>query len=482
VEVKANDIALREETMNEIKTVAVIGAGTMGAAIAALAANNGLRVLLLDIVPGQLSVEEEAQGLSLAEPAVRNRIVQTGLTRAKTSRPPAFVDEAAMARVETGNLEDDFERLADVDWIIEVIIEKLEPKQALMARIEAVRKPGSIVSSNSSGLPMAQIAKGRSDDFRKHFLGTHFFNPPRYLKLLEVIPTQDTLSDVLNAMGTFVGQTLEKGVVLCKDTPNFIGNRLFVTNSYFAINHALAEGYTVAEIDAITGPLLGRPKTATFRLVDLVGVDIMVHIAHNLYDLIPHDPFREALRGSHITSLYDALLERQWLGNKSRQGFYRRQVNEAGEKLFTTLNTTTLEYETPPPTGFAAVEVVSGSENLGERLTALLEEQWLADRGAQYVRALLSYELAYAASVAQEIAHNLKSIDDTMRWGFGHQAGPFQLWDLLGVEQGVAMITEAGHPVTPWVTEMLSAGCNSFYRTEGDQVTGVYDWDSQAYK
>ena len=270
--------------------VGIVGAGTMGGGIAAHLANIGIPVVLLDIVPPNLSAAEQQ------DPAARNRIVNSLYDRMAKARPANLARADRGDLITVGNLDDDFDKLADCDWIIEVIIEQLEPKQALMARIEAIRKPRAIVSSNTSGIPIGQIAAGRSAEFRAHFLGTHFFNPPRYLKLLEIIPTADTAPEVTEFMKTFGSETLGKGVVVCKDTPNFIGNRFFAVASSYGLESALAEGYTIPEVDAITGPTIGRPKTATFRLLDLVGLDVMAHVNRNLYDAVPHDAYREALQ------------------------------------------------------------------------------------------------------------------------------------------------------------------------------------------
>ena len=464
-----------------IRRVAVIGAGTMGAAIAAHVANAGLPVLLLDIAPDKLTPQEEAQGLTLASPAVRNRLVQAGFDRTRRLTPASFMSKEAESLVRLGNVEDDLPKIAEADWIVEAIIEKLEPKQHMMARIEAVRRPGSIVATNTSGLPITLIAEGRSDEFKRHFLGAHFFNPPRYLKLLEIIPTAETDPAVVEAMTRFGEERLGKGIVLCKDTPNFIGNRLFSISNSFAANYALDHGYTIQEVDELTGPLLGRPKTGTFRLQDLVGIDVARHVAHNLYDLIPHDPYREVLHSPKLDALVDKLLQNGRLGNKSGQGFYKQGKDAQGKRVFMTLNPATLDYEIPEKRRFEAVEAVGNIEELGERVRALLDEPWQNERGAQFVWAVLSYELAYAASVAPEIAHDLKSIDEAIRWGFAFEAGPFQLWDKLGVAETVARMEAAGHEIAPWVKEMLAAGCDSFYRLENGQVTGYYDWASQQY-
>jgi 3-hydroxyacyl-CoA dehydrogenase len=464
-----------------IKSVAVIGAGTMGAGIAAHVANAGLPVILLDIVPTELTPDETAKGLTLDHPTVRNRIVNAGLERAKKSRPASFMSQEAERLLTSGNVEDDLAKLGEVDWIIEVIIEKLAPKQAMMARIETVRKPGSIVTTNTSGLPIASIAEGRSDDFKQHFCGTHFFNPPRYLKLLEVIPTTETDPAVVETIAKFGAEVLGKGVVYCKDTPNFIGNRFFSISNSFAVNYGLENGYSLAEVDTLTGPLIGRPKTATFRLLDLVGIDVAAFVGGNLYDLIPHDPYRDILHAPQVDALFGQMLERKWLGNKTRQGFYKQGKDAEGQRVFMALNPTTFEYEIPDKVRFEAVGAVRKIEDLGERVKALLADKWAEDRGAQYVRALLTHELSYASYVAQEIAHDLKSIDEAVRWGFAFEAGPFELWDKLGVAEMAAQIEAAGHPVADWVKEMLEAGCNSFYRTDNGVVTGYYDWDKKQY-
>ena len=462
----------------QIHTVAVIGAGTMGAAIAAHCANAGLPVLLLDIVPTKLIAEEEAQGLSLSDPVVRNRLVQRGFERVKNARPAALMGSAPQRRILLGNTEDDFDRLADADLIIEAVIEKLEPKQALFERIDTVRKPGSIVATNTSGLPIASLTKGRSAGFKRHFLGAHFFNPPRFLKLLEIIPTADTDPAVTQAIAEFGETTLGKSIVHCKDTPNFIGNRLFSINISFALKYAFENGYSVAEVDALTGPLLGRPSTATFRLLDLVGIDVMAHIARNLFDLIPHDARRHLLRDPAVEPVLAGLLERGRLGNKTGQGFYKREKTADGRRVFKVLNPATFEYELPEKVRFESVGAVRHITNTGERVKTLLQAN---DRAADFVRALLHAEFAYAADIAPEIAHNLKSVDDDVRWGFNFELGPFQLWDALGVADVAARMAADGLPVADWVNTMLGHGIDSFYRVEDGRVTGFYNWDSGGY-
>ncbi|MBE7556533.1 MAG: hypothetical protein HS126_36235 [Anaerolineales bacterium] len=465
-----------------IQRIAIIGAGTMGAGIAALVANAGLPVTLLDIAPRTLTPEEEQQGLTLTSPQVHNRIVRAGFERMRQARPPALASQEVEQLITLGNTEDNFDQVAGADWIVEAIIEKPEPKRALLARIEAARQPGTLVTTNTSGLPIASLAEGRSDEFKRHFLGTHFFNPPRYMKLLEIIPTAATDPAMVQMISEFGEKALGKGIVLCKDTPNFIGNRLFSPGNSFAIHYALEHGYTIEEVDALTGPLLGRPKTATFRLQDLVGIDIAAHVARNLYELIPHDPYREVLRSPQMEKVVDELLKRGWLGNKSKQGFYKQSQDAQGQRLFLTLNPATFEYEGQQNPSFEAVNAVSQIANLGQRLTALFDERWQADRAAQLAWAVVGFDLAYAATCAKEIAHDFKSIDAAMRWGFGYEAGPFELWDKLGVAQTASKMEASGLAVAPWIKEMLAAGCPTFYRLEDGQITGFYDWNKRGYR
>lgn len=449
----------------EIRKVAVIGAGTMGGGIAAHLANIGIPVLLMDIAPPGLEAGADA--------AARNQIVRAGYERMLRAKPANLASDDRTQFIELGNTEDDFHKLAECDWIVEVIVEQLEPKRALMERIEAVRRADAIVSSNTSGIPIHQIAQGCSDSFRAHFLGTHFFNPPRYLKLLELIPTPDTDPAVLEAMITFGRDVLGKGVVVAKDTPNFIANRFFAVAGAYGVEYALEHGYSVEEVDNLTGPLMGRPKTATFRLLDLVGLDVMAHVNDNLYEAVAHDPYREILQGEHAPALIGQMVEKGWLGNKSDQGFYRKTMVD-GQREFWTLNPRTMEYEAPEKVRFDSVGAVRKIEDLGERLGALLEHD---DRGAQYVRKQLFFSLAYAAHVAPEIAYSLKDVDDALRWGFGHEAGPFQIWDELGVAPTVEAMEAEGFDVAGWVHEMLQSGHTTFYENGA-----YYDFESGAYK
>ena len=456
----------------QIHRAVVIGAGTMGASIAAHLANAGLPVTLLDIVPNKLTAKEESNGKSLSDHEVRNRIVREGLERALKSRPSSFFTPEHAVLVSTGNLEDDFDVVGEADWIIEAIIENLEIKRQLMDRIDAVRAPESIISTNTSGIPVASIAEGRSENFRKHFLGTHFFNPPRYLKLLEIIPTPDTSADVVDFVSHFAEFRLGKGVVIAKDTPNFIANRLGSVGGAFAMDYILKNNYTVEEVDAITGPPIGRPKTATFRLLDLVGLDVWDNVGSNLVGAIPDDEHAQRyLTSEEANKLIKTMVEKGWLGNKSKVGFYK-EVRKDGKKEFWPLNLETLDHEPPSKPRFDSVGRAKGIDNLDQRLKVFLEAD---DRAGQLVRALTYQGLAYASEVVPEIADTPLPIDDAMRWGFMHDAGPFEVWDSLNVGITVEAMKAEGFPPAPWVDKMLAAGVTSFYDYDENSKVGVYN-------
>lgn len=462
----------------KIHKAVIIGAGTMGAALAAHLANAGIPVTLLDIVPRELTPVEAAKGLSLDDPVVRNRIVNAGLQTAIQSRPASFFSQNLASLVKTGNLEDDFNVIQEADWVVEAIIENLKIKQSLMARIDEVRSEKCIISTNTSGIPVGLIAEGRSDGFKQHFLGTHFFNPPRYLKLLEVIPTGDTLPEVVEFISHFGKYRLGKGIVPCKDTPNFIGNRLLSGTNSFALHYILENNYTVPEIDAITGPAIGRPKTATFRLIDLVGIDVLGHVTNNLIPAIPHD--EHALRyltSQKVNDLMRAMVDKGWLGNKTKVGFYK-QVQVEGKKAFWPLDLQTLEHVEPTKPRFDSVGEARKAENLGEKLTSFIEGD---DRGAAFVSAITFQSFAYASEMIPEIADTPKPIDDAMRWGFNHEAGPFETWDLLGVKSMIPMMKSAGFVPAPWVMEMLDNGNTTFYRYDGERKVGAYNPSSGKY-
>ncbi len=471
----------------QIKRAAVIGSGTMGGGIAALLAGLGIPTLLLDIVPSKLTPAEEEAGLTLEDEEVRNRIVQSGWKAVTRSRPPSVMSEASKHFITLGNLEDDFDKLAQVDWIVEVIIENLEIKQGLFERIEKVRREDCIVSTNTSGLLIKDIAKGRSESFQKHFLGTHFFNPPRWLKLLEIIPHEKTLPELMDFMIRFGEETLGKGVVICKDTPNFLANRYFgLTNSY-SVAYALDHGYTIEEVDGITGALIGRPKTGTFRLLDLVGIDVSAHVSSNLYELIPDDESRETLKHEGAAKMFTTMLERKWLGNKTKVGFSKRVTTEEGEREFWPLNLQTLEHEPLTKPRFEIFSNGRDIEDLGERykwIVSQVDDEEASEetkRLARYIWATLAHAFGYASRRIPEIADDFVSLDKAVKWGFVHEMGPFEIWDALGVEETVQRLESEGITVASWVKEMLDAGCPTFYQYENGDVVGYYDLEKKGY-
>ncbi|MGB8646106.1 MAG: 3-hydroxyacyl-CoA dehydrogenase/enoyl-CoA hydratase family protein [Anaerolineae bacterium] len=453
-----------------IKRVAVIGSGTMGGALAALFANAGIPVYLLDIAPNKLMPDEEKKGLKLEHPAVRNRIVNAGLQAVVKSKPAALSTPQTVERITAGNLEDHFDWVKEADWILEVIIEKLEPKRQLMARIDAIRKPDSVVSSNTSGIPIAEIAANCSESFKQHFLGTHFFNPPRYLKLLEVIPTPQTLPAVTSFVKEFGETVLGKGVVICKDRPNFIANRLGTYSGMQGMRYAFDNGYTVSEVDSFTGPIIGHPKTASFRLADLVGIEIMYHVAENLYEAVPEDESRAEIKSPEFLA---EIVKRGWLGNKTGQGFYK-QVKTPEGKQFYALDLHTLEYKPPEEIIYDSVTGAEMQDTLPEKLRYLMGQD---DRAAKFIWDTTARYLAYAACRVPEIADDIVSIDNAMKWGFAHEFGPFETWDALGVAESVARMEKESIPVAPWVREMLATGHPTFY-TDGK----YYDVAARDYR
>lgn len=462
----------------KIHNAVVIGAGTMGAALAAHLANAGITVTLLDIVPKELTPEETSKGLALEDEVVRNRIVNSGLQAALQSRPASFFTKELSSLVTTGNLEDDIGVIRKADWVIEAIIENLEIKQSLMGRIDELRPAKCIVSTNTSGIPVSKIAEGRSDEFKQHFLGTHFFNPPRYLKLLEIIPTLDTLQEVIDFVSYFGEYRLGKGIVPCKDTPNFIGNRLLSGTNAFTLDYILKNEYTVEEVDAITGPIIGRPKTATFRLIDLVGIDVLGHVTKNLIPSIPHDEHALSyLKSETVNQLMQTMVEKGWLGNKSKVGFYK-QVNIEGKKEFWPLDLKSLEHVAPKKPRFDSVGVAKKAETLPGKIEAFLVG---SDRAADLVKAITFQSFSYASEMIPEISDTPKPIDDAIRWGFGHESGPFELWDSLGVGKIIPLMREAGFEPSPWVTDMIDKGFESFYQYEDERKTGAYNPGNGSY-
>jgi len=432
---------------HRIRRVAVLGAGTMGAAIAAHCANAGLEVDLLDIVP---------------DGPDKNAVVEAGFDKMKNARPAALMSEAVAERIALGNFADDFERVGEADWVLEAVIEKLEPKRELMQRVESVAREDAIISSNTSGIPLHEIAEGRSQGFRRRFLGTHFFNPPRYLKLLEIIPTAETYPEIVELVRSFGERVLGKGGVIAKDTPNFIGNRLGSFTGMQSARYAFENGYGIEEVDAITGPLIGHPRTATFRLKDQVGLDISVGVAENLIASAPEDESREELEPHpRLKEMIDSNL----LGNKSGAGFYKRTKRE-GKTVFDVLDLETFEHRPPENPEIPIAREAREQGSLGARLRFLIQ-QADEDRHARFIRDTLLPYLAYTSRRVPEISDTLEDVDHAMEWGFVHQTGPFRTWDLLGVRETADRMEAMGLDLGPWVKEMLEAGYESFYEQEG---------------
>src|SRR3989441_7754195 len=461
--------------MITVKTAAVLGAGTMGAQIAAHLANARIPTLLFDIAPRELTADEQAQGLTLESAAVRNRIARGGLEAAKKAKPAAFFTSDLTSLVTIGNLEDDLPKLQDYDLIIEAVVENLEIKRSLYERVEQYRKPGSVIASNTSGIPLRQLAEGRSEDFRAHFLGMHFFNPPRYMHLVELIRTEWTKPEVSCSMFGFLDERLGKGVVVAKDRPNFIANRIGTFGALVTMSTMLEDGYSIEEVDKITGPAAGRPKTATFRTFDLVGIDVFAHVVKNLHENLPDDPEREMFV---MPEFVTKMIERGLLGNKTKAGFYQRKKGEGDKREIWTLDAATLDYRPAQKVKLPSLDMAKNIEDTRERLKALT---WAKDRVGAFLWKTLSRTLCYAADRIPEIADTIVEVDRAMRWGFNWELGPFEVWDAIGVEKSIAKLKEEGQTVPANVLSMLDAGVKSFYKQKNGQQF-YYDFASEEYR
>lgn len=442
----------------QIKKAAVIGAGVMGAAIAAHLANVGIPCLLLDIVPRELTDDESAKGLSINDKVVRNRFSEKGKSRLLKEKPSPIFSKEVLELIEVGNLEDDFQRLTEVDWIIEVVVENLRVKQELLRRIEQVWKPGMVVSSNTSGVSIHQMVEGCSDEFKAHFLGTHFFNPPRYMKLLEMIPTSFTHPTLLQEMKTFGEEVLGKGIVICKDTPNFIANRIGTYGLQITLTAMEEMGLGPDEIDDVTGRAMGRPKSATFRTLDLVGLDTFVHVANNVYENVDHPVDKEVFKPSPVL---EKMVANKWLGEKSGQGFYKKVKTEKGKEILV-LDPKTFEYRERKKLKATSLEQSKKAKTPAAKFQTLV---YADDKAGQLAWYLIKKVLLYSADRVEEIAGDIVSIDQAMRWGFNWDLGPFQIWDAIGVEKSVARMREEGEQIPTFVEDLLAAGEASFYKT-----------------
>lgn len=435
-----------------IKKVAIIGSGIMGSGIACHFANIGVDVLLLDIVPRELNTAEKAKGLTLESKAVRNRLVNDSLTTALKSKPSPIYHQSFASRITTGNLEDDIAKVADVDWIMEVVVERLDIKQKVFENLEKYRTPETLITSNTSGIPIHFMSEGRSEDFQKHFCGTHFFNPARYLKLFEIIPGPKTSTEVLEFLNAYGEQFLGKTSVIAKDTPAFIGNRIGIFGIQSLFHQVKELGLTVEEVDKLTGPVIGRPKSATFRTVDVVGLDTLVHVANGIYENCPNDEAHDLFK---LPDFINTMMENKWLGSKTGQGFYKKEG-----KIIKTLDLDTLTYRDNKRANFATLELTKPIENVIDRFRVLVLGK---DKAGEFYRKNFTAMFTYVSNRIPEITNDLYKIDDAMKAGFGWEHGPFQIWDAIGVEKGIELMKAEGKEPAAWVKDMLSSGNSSFY-------------------
>jgi 3-hydroxyacyl-CoA dehydrogenase len=459
--------------VRRINKVAVLGSGVMGSGIACHFANIGAEVLLIDIVPRELSEEEKAKGLTMNDKAVRNRIVDTALATSLKSKPSPIYKASFAQRITTGNFDDDLPKIKDCDWVIEVVIERLDIKQQVFEKVEKFRKPGTLVSSNTSGISVQKMLEDRSDDFKKHFCGTHFFNPPRYLQLFEIIPTSETSAEVIEFLADYASRYLGKTTVLAKDTPAFIANRVGTFSIMELFNNMHTFGLTIPEIDKLTGPIIGRAKSATFRTADIVGLDTLVHVAKNIQDSTD-DEAKEAFR---IPGYLEKMLENKWLGEKTKQGFFKKVV-EKGEKKFLSLDFETMEYIEAPKPKLSVFDITKGIDDIASRMPLLMADK--GKSGAFYRSSFYSL-FQFVSNRIPEISDEIYKVDDALNAGFGWKLGPFQTWDAVGVEPTVTAMEEAGKKPASWVYEMLAAGIKSFYKIE-DGRKYFYDIQSMAFK
>lgn len=446
-----------------INKIAIIGSGIMGSGIACHFANIGVKVLLLDIIPNELNDKEKSLGLSLEDKAVRNRIVNNSLKNAFKSKPSPIYSQKFSNRISTGNIEDDLHKIKDVDWIMEVVVEKLDIKKKVFDKIEKYRSKGTIISSNTSGIPIKFMSEGRSEDFQRHFCGTHFFNPARYLKLFEIIPGPKTDNNVINFLNIYSEKFLGKTPVIAKDTPAFIGNRIgiFGIQSLFHIVQNL--NLSIEEVDKLTGPVIGRPKSATFRTVDVVGLDTLVHVANGIYKNCPND---EAHNLFKLPDFISKMLENKWLGSKSGQGFYKKE----GKKI-NVLDLKTLEYKDKKRVRFETLEQTKSIENIIDRFKILVNGK---DKAGEFYRKSFAAMFAYVSNRVPEISDDLYKIDDAMKAGFGWEHGPFKIWDAVGVSFGLDLIKKEGLSAAKWVSDMIDNDIDNFYSVK-DGISFYYN-------
>ncbi len=450
-----------------IKKVAVIGSGIMGSGIACHFANIGVEVLLLDILPRELTEAEVAKGLTIDSKIVRNRIVNEHLANALKSKPSPIYHQKFASRITTGNTNDDLAKISEADWIIEVVVERLDIKKSVFEQIEKYRKPGTLITSNTSGIPIHFMSEGRSEDFQQHFCGTHFFNPARYLKLFEIIPGPKTSKEVLDFLSEYGEKFLGKTSVVAKDTPAFIGNRIGIFGIQSLFHLVKEMGLTIEEVDKLTGPVIGRPKSATFRTVDVVGLDTLVHVANGLYEGVPNDEAHDLFK---LPDFITKMLENKWLGSKTGQGFYKKV-----DRDILSLDLDTLEYRPAKKASFATLELTKTIDKPIDRFKVLIKGK---DKAGEFYRKNFAGMFAYVANRVPEITDEFYKIDDAMKAGFGWENGPFEIWDAIGVTTGIGLLNAEGVEVAPWVKEMLESGNDSFY-TVKDGATYFYNQNTK---
>lgn len=442
-----------------IRKAAVIGSGIMGSGIAAQLANAGIPCLLLDIVPKDLTEAETAKGYTMDHPAVRNRLATAAIAHLSKIKPAPLYDESFAQRISPGNLEDHLALISEVDWVIEVVVENLDVKKQLLSAVEQHWKPGIVVSSNTSGISINAMVEGRSEEFRKHFLGTHFFNPPRYMKLIEVIPGIETDPSLVKELSLFCERKLGKTMVLAKDTPNFIANRIGTFGLLVTLREMAEKGYTVEEVDAVTGPAMGRPKSATFRTLDLVGLDTFVHVADNVFANVDDEAEKKVFEAPEVLK---EMVSRRWLGEKTGQGYYKKIKSENGSEILA-LDLSTMEYRSQKKAASASLEAAKLAKGAKAKTKAMISGQ---DRYSQLAWDVLKQVLVYSAEKLGEIADDIREIDEAMKWGFNWELGPFETWDAIGLVKSVDKMEAEGLKVPTWVKEWIAQGNTSFYKKE----------------
>ncbi|HMO81865.1 MAG TPA: 3-hydroxyacyl-CoA dehydrogenase/enoyl-CoA hydratase family protein [Pyrinomonadaceae bacterium] len=458
-----------------INKAAVLGAGTMGAGIAAHLANAGIPTLLLDIAPKELTADEETKGLTLESPQVRNRIVNSLFEAAKKLKPAPFMLNGNAKLISLGNFDDDMPKLKDCDLVIEAVVENLEIKHKVFADVEKHRKPGSYIATNTSGIPIASIAEPFSDDFKKHFVGIHFFNPPRYMKLVELIPTEWTDGEMACKLSGFLDRRLGKGVVPAKDRPNFIANRIGTFAMMATVHEMLEMGFTPTEIDQMTGKAIGHAKSATFRTADLVGLDVLAHVNKNLYPAVPDDEDRDVFK---LPDVIEKMLEKKLLGDKTKGGFYKKTKDANGKTAILELDLNTFDYKPQEKTKFSSLEAAKGVEDMNKRIKMLV---WGEDRVGEFLWKTMSRTFRYSANRIPEIADTIVEIDNAIKWGFGWEIGVFETWDAVGLVKSVERMRSEGQPIPESIEKMLASGAESFYKNE-DGNESFYDLVAGEYK